>query len=165
MKSQAKTVPVLSGNNSSPFMDVTGHTRETRLEMEDFFRRNGEGINEFGAVPTYYEVNGTMVLSKNAELVYSLPFNTTLVEVLGPTGTNAEWSEDCVCFAYLNPRPSWWLPSNFPISSALRKGINATDQTLFLLPIDPSIAFELHVGGLRMNSTCPVSAIRTYPFH
>lgn len=109
-------------------------------------------------------IDGGLLLYRTTELVYGLPSNTTLVEVIGPVGNGTLWKGNSECYAVLNPRPSWWQYANIPRSSSF-KIVNATDQTVFLLPIDPSIKYELRVGALGNATTCPLSAIRTYPFH
>lgn len=115
--------------------------------------------------PMYHVHGDHLLLPGNAEVAYNVPPNTTLIEVLGPVGNRTSiWWGDSECYAYLNPRPSWWLSSNVPTSRSV-KPLNATEQTMFLFPIDPAIAFELRVGALGNTTTCPVSAFRTYPFH
>lgn len=113
----------------------------------------------------YYEVHdGYLLISWDSEVIYKVPQNTTLVEVTGPVGTDGNWEARSVCYASLDPRPSWWLPNNFPFSNS-RKAVNATNQTMFLLPLDPEVSYELHIGSPGSNNSCPVSAIRSYPFH
>lgn len=108
--------------------------------------------------------DGRVLLMTSTEIIYSVPPNTTLVEVLGPSGNQRFWEGDSICYAFLNPRPKWWQSPNYPTSIS-RKGINATDQSMFILPIDPETEYELRVGSYGEGTTCPVSGIRTYPFH
>lgn len=111
----------------------------------------------------YDVVDGHVLLSNTSELVYALPANTTLVEVLGPVGSHGRWRGNAECYATLTPRPPWWRDTNFPRSSSV-KGRNATDQTMFLLPTPPDVQYTLHVGAFGQHESCAVAAVRTYPF-
>lgn len=115
--------------------------------------------------PKYEVVDGNHLLLWNStELVYKLPQNTTLVEVLGPVGEHPRWVGNANCYATLDPRPPWWNGTNFPLSTS-KKAVNMTDQTMFVLPLPPNIQYTLRVGALGQENTCPVSSLRTYPFH
>lgn len=148
----------------SPFMAVSyGQMTEELRYMNE---QRQEPVPTFGIPttgPEYFVTEGHVVLANHTELVYQVPKNTTLVEVLGPSGTNARWLGNSMCYAYLNPRPSWWKYGNPPVSVS-RKALDATNQTMFLLPIDPEVGYEVRIGGLG-STNCPLSGIRTYPFH
>lgn len=112
--------------------------------------------------PTHNILDGYLLIGKTTEAVYKVPQNTTLVEVLGPVGDHPDWEGFSTCYATFDPKPSWWnglIPSTMSY-----KYINVNNQTLFLLPIDPTIDFTLRIGAAG-NDTCPISGIRTYPFH
>lgn len=170
MLSQAETVQAvvpqnLAGyqtNMISPFMSLS-----TCSVLEELGKMGLTRLNQLDSPitgPAYNVLDGHVALRNTSEIAYTLPANTTLVEVLGPAGTHPEWMGTSECYAFLNPRPSWWKESNFPLSTSQRQ-VNATDQTMFLLPIDPEIQYEVRVGALGNTTTCPVGAIRTYPFH
>lgn len=165
LQSLAKATSVIQGDNISPFVGYGATPDSVVQEMQ---RKDiliiGRTSNFEKQKPLYYVNDDHLVLRTNTEISYQIPFNTTLVEVLGPVGSHPTWLEHSECYAYLNPRPSWWLPLNYPIATS-RKAVNATDQTVFLFPLDPSIAFELRVGVLGNATTCPISAFRNYPFH
>lgn len=164
MQSQAKTIMAAQGNDVSPFLHL--ESCSVSDELSDMLSAKGLPSRNFsrGQSGTYEVIDGALQLEFGTEFVYQLPHNTTLVEVLGPVGQNFFWGNYTECYALLNPRPSWWIHSNFPVSKA-RGIVNATDQTMFLLPIDPEVPFELRIGHLGDDRTCQVSAIRTYPFH
>lgn len=166
MLSQAKTVPASVNNQISYLMDTSFCT--VRQELEDMYteRVGDDPAPHFVASDRLLAdaFDWGVLLWSNTELVYPVPQNTTLVEVIGPAGNYSLWRGMSECYAFLNPRPSWWQYGNFPRSSSY-KIVNATDQTVFLLPIDPSIKFELRIGPLGNATNCPLSAIRTYPFH
>lgn len=109
--------------------------------------------------------DGVLWLSKNSELSYKIPKNTTLVEVLGPVGVHGTLGDDRQeCVAHLEPPPFWWTKKRLPFSASL-KTQNRVKQTLFLLPLDPTVEHKLYVTSSHANVTCRVSHIRAYPFH
>lgn len=108
------------------------------------------------------ETDGHTILYNMTELLYSVPHGTALVEVLGPVGDHPDWAGDSECYATLEPPPLWWQDGVFP-TSVSRKTANASDQTMFLLPLSPHTQYKLYVGGLSPLTSCPISAIRTYP--
>lgn len=123
-------------------------------------------VKELAALnQTHDIVDGALVLQNLTELSYTLPPNTSLVRVLGPVKQDESWKELAVCWAALEPKPSWWFPSNFPTSRSFKEQ-NAENQTMFILPIDPTIQTTLKIGSsLRANQSCRLSGIQTYPFH
>lgn len=163
MQAQAKTVQVVQAGDVSPFVDLSKCTVQDELNKMKTPGGYAFNLDVNTAGPKFEVIDGHVAL-ENTELFYPVPSNTTLVEVLGPAGTNPGWRGAAECYAFLNPRPSWWLEGNFPISVAWQP-LNATNQTMFLLPIDPEIQYEVRVGTLGNETTCPVSAIRSYPFH
>lgn len=164
MASQSKSIPTCQSGDLSPYLSV--HSSSVTKELGQTYAMMGLPEPFFGGSTwgNYHVYDDQLLISWSSEVTYKVPQNTTLVEVIGPVGTNANWSASSICYAFLDPRPSWWLPNNFPFSNS-RKAVNATNQPIFLLPIDPEIWYELHIGSLGVNNTCPVSAIRTYPFH
>lgn len=106
-----------------------------------------------------------MVYLRNlTELSYQLPSNTTLVEVLGPVGRNNMTSYGSQCYAALDPRPIWWRNGSFPLAAG-EKAVNATNRTMFLLPVDPAVRSTLKGGTLGWDASCFISGVKTYPFH
>lgn len=135
------------------------------FELRDMFKQKRLPIPDIqvpDSGPQFFVNDGYVVLLNSTELTYDLPDNTTLVEVLGPSGQGQGWEGDSQCYAVFDPRPSWWQSPNFPTSIS-RKPTNSTEQTMFLLPVDPAVKFKLRVGGLGQNTSCQVSAVRTYP--
>lgn len=114
-----------------------------------------------GAGTTYAVSENYALLSNSTEISYTVPPNTTLIEVVGPTGGENGWLG---CYADFHPRPSWWIEGDVPVAQTY-KPQNSTDQTLFFLPIDPTIQFTLRVGALGQGQPCGISGFRTYPFH
>lgn len=165
MRSQAHKQSIVENGTLAHSVDVRSMTSETASELRLMFDIAGDDTSEFGLVNKTYDVaDDRLLLKNNSELVYTVPPNTTLVEVLGPVGSYDNYTEYGYCYAHLVPRPSWWLSGNIPTSDS-DCPVNATDQTMFLLPIDPANTYQLHVGALGTDETCPVSAIRTYSFY
>lgn len=121
-----------------------------------------------GAV-TPQVIDNQIVLYGEAMLEYSVPPNTSLVEVLGPVGTHSAWVGDSACLATLDRRVNMEDGEGYGYdsyaTSRSRKVANLTDQTMFLIPLDPAIHHTLWVRAERNTSSCSVSAIRTYPYH
>lgn len=165
LQSQATTLTVVEGQKLNPRVgcetcSVLSELKEmtTLLQWKATFERPFKGA--------MYSVikNSHVLLFNSTELVYTLPKNTSLVEVLGPVGTYSNWVGQSQCYATLDPRPPWWNGTNFPLSTA-KKMINATDQTVFMLPLPPNIRYTLRVGSFGQENSCSISALRTYPFH
>lgn len=114
--------------------------------------------------PEYSVLDGYLLLANSTEMVYKVPPNTTLIEVLGPVGERPTWYGDGFCYAKLEPKPTWWIDGNIPLSKA-RKTMDKDELGMFYFPIDPEVEFTLHVGALGQESNCPVNGVRTYPFH
>lgn len=159
MRSEAKIVPTIQNGTLSPSMKWG-----TVSVGEEMFQSTADRQSLIQKKAAIRVVDEHLVLSPNTEVSYPVPHNTTLVEVIGPVGNNTAWLGGSECYAAFDPHPSWWQKSKFPVSTSL-KLINATEQTVFLLPIDPEIVFNLKIGAFGNSSTCPISAIRTYPFH
>lgn len=166
--SQAQTLRVVHGTNEiSPYMrtSLCSEADELGMQYELLSKQHvGSAFTAGPGFPNFHFNNGHLVLENSTELIYTVPSNTTLIEVLGPVGDYSDWSGLSRCYAVLNPRPRWWQKPNFPLSVS-QKFVNASDQTMFLLPIDPAIEYEVRVGSYGNETSCPVSAIRTYPFH
>lgn len=109
-------------------------------------------------------VDDYILLSNSTEIVYSVPENTSLLHVLGPVGEHSNWEALAHCYSALQPRPSWWIKGGFPVSQQA-KPENKTGESLFWLPIDPTVKYTLRVGALGNENTCAVSDIQTFPFH
>lgn len=105
-----------------------------------------------------------IVLRNLTELHYEVPANTTLIRVYGPVGSNDLSWYGSQCYAALDPRQSWWRTNNLPLSAPL-KAVNATNQTMFLLPVDPAVRTTLKIGTYGLQSSCFVSGVSSYPFH
>lgn len=166
MRSQAHLQSIIENGTLTPLIDVRSMTEETATELSLMYNITGEDTLPFDLMfyRAYDVADDRLLLRNNSELVYTVPQNTTLVEVLGPVGNADNYSEYGLCYAHLNPRPSWWLSPSYPTSDS-DCPVNVTDQTMFLLPVDPEIVYQLRVGALGNDTTCPVSAIRTYPFY
>lgn len=167
LQSQVKTVSVLNETNQlNPLLSTSPCSAAEELGI-GWELTTGEPVGDLFTAkidPVFQANHSHLELLNNTELVYTVPSNTTLIEVLGPVGNYSAWEVRSQCYALLNPRPRWWQKTNIPISRSF-KDKNATDQTVFLLPIDPGIAHELRIGALGNPGLCPVSAIKTYPYH
>lgn len=114
--------------------------------------------------PTHTVENGAVSLQNMTELSFAVPPNTTLLRVLGPVRDADEWDQKANCYAALDPEPSWWKPSNFPLSTSYKPN-SGSNRTLFLLPIDPTVEFTLRLGPPNPASKCVVDGIQSYPFY
>lgn len=96
-------------------------------------------------------MNGSVLLKNTTELTYSVPANTSLLNITGPVyNEGAAW-----CYFLLNPEPFWWsniIPTANPARQAYR-----ANQSLMLLPLDPTVEYELIVGA--GGSSCAVSGV------
>lgn len=108
-----------------------------------------------------FSAEGVLELRNMTELNYTAPESTTLIEVLGPVQRAPDDSANSFkCYAILIPRPSWWSNAGVPLAH-LDKPKNITQQTLFLLPVDPDQKYTLIVGPSE-NATCLVNHVRSY---
>lgn len=114
-----------------------------------------EGLDPMGN-PTYEVSDDYVELIDSAMLSYKVPPNTTLVEVLSHVNTTG------ICFANLTPRPSWWFNGTFPSSDGQSHG---TNETMHLLPVDPTVEYTIGVGPVHWHSRCRINGIRSYPFY
>lgn len=117
------------------------------------------------AVPLF--TDDYVVLSYRQELSYRVPANTTVVRVYGPVGTMDHSKHGNRCYAGLDPQPPWWRNGSFPISASW-KVLNATNRTLFILPVDPEVPTTVKIGsfsGGSVDTSCFLSGISSYPFH
>lgn len=163
---QAVTINLAQGSSLNPEVDATtcSAIHELRNMTKSRFGPGGKPFvferPAFG--PKYSVLDNHVVLYNSSEIIYKVPRNTSLVQVLGPVGNHSAWIGNSECYATFSPRPPWWMESSFPLSTS-RKLIEGTDQTMFFLPIPPNIEYTLRVGGLGQDTSCPVSGIRTYP--
>lgn len=104
------------------------------------------------------------VLYNMTELVYKVPQNTSLVEVLGPVGGYPYWWGRSECYATFQPRPSWLKDDVLPTSVSAKVTNVSEVQTMFLLPLAPDVEYTLYLGGVSHQTSCPISAIRSYPY-
>lgn len=126
-----------------------------------------------------------LVLESLMELVFTPPPNTSLVRVLGPACPNIQQlnttpyaPDQPVCVALLDPAPPW-LQATLSLGLEERVAVfdynwpmawqtsprNATNTTLFLLPLDPAVQYKVKVLPRNNHTLCAVSGFQTYPFH
>lgn len=108
-------------------------------------------------------IDGALLLKNGTELSYKVPVATTLIRVLGPVGMNRT-AFGSQCYADLDPVPSWWVNSSFPMSAS-QKVMREDNRTLFLLPVDPDVRTTVRIGPLGLDATCYISGFTSYPFH
>lgn len=164
--SQAHYEPTAPAGGLNPLMSTSmfGGSSDIGpwLNLTNYTMSHWGMVDERG---NYVFTDDHVVLYNGTGLKYPIPKNTTLVEVLGPSGHNPKWVGKSLCFASLDPQPEWWQSPNVP-NSISGKPTNAVDQPMFLLPIDPEIKYELWVSGPEDNdNSCPITGVRTYPFH
>lgn len=122
-------------------------------------RVNGLKTNglDYGAID-----NGIQV-REYTEVTYDVPENTTLVNVTGPLGENFS------CYAALKPAPSWWKSDDGPLLGTMgfsnaRPEVRES-ETFLVLPLDPTVKYELAMGGdTNVSAKCNVGGITSYSF-
>ncbi|EKD01034.1 hypothetical protein A1Q2_04655 [Trichosporon asahii var. asahii CBS 8904] len=175
LKQQTAYVPVVQSGALNPIMSVAIflQNRNVRELIGMYQQRRDLGPPRWPTeapsqrppnLDKWEVIHDTLVLRNMSELSYTLPTNTTLVEVLGPVGRSNLTFDGSHCYATLDPRPSWWRNGSFPFAVGER-AVNGTNRTMFLLPVDPAIKSTLQIGGVGMDTTCLVSGMKTYPFH
>lgn len=109
--------------------------------------------------------NNAIVVGGYTELAYDVPDNTTLLNITGPIMSYYS------CYAAIKPRPVWGkkLPS-FRTGAGLAPG----DQTFFVLPLDPTVRYQLAMGSvdsmtngspaLDKYSNCAITGVTSYSF-
>lgn len=172
MESQATFIGFVDDGQLKPGITVANTTMWERLKQK-FVEGWGEEppdnwpfVDDLNSLNQTHEiVEGVVVLQNFTEISYTLPPNTTLVQVLGPVKLDDSWTDTAVCWAALDPQPDWWHPANIPVSRS-RKEQNSENRTMFIIPVDPTVNTTLKVGsGIRANEACRVSGIKAYPFH
>lgn len=171
LQTQAETVHIVVGDQESkslnPLVGISACSVTDELGLMFSIRGlTWKTVDRPPVAPGHDIIDEYLNLRNSSEVFYTVPKNTTLVEVLGPAGKNIKWQQDFgeCCYAFLNPRPSWMQKAHFPLSRA-DGDFNTTDQPMFFLPVDPEIQYEVRVGSYGNATTCPVSGFRTYPFH
>lgn len=122
---------------------------------------SGGRVSRFAAVPPKHVdvINGSAVFSFYTELVYNVPPHTSLINVTGPVFE----SPSAGCYAILHPEPWWWTTAILPKVKPAKPEYRA-NQTLMLLPVDPSVTYQLIVGAMGNDTLCSVSGITTYAY-
>lgn len=106
--------------------------------------------------PARWDVSGdALALRDWTEVTYKLPLNTSMVNVTGPV-----FNETALCYARLEPEP-WWWSRHMPVAYPQKPGERA-DQTLFVLPTDPTEEYQLVIGS--RGDLCTVSGVTTYAY-
>lgn len=164
MQSQSHIVMPLQNKQVSKSINVTAVSRELDAALVEAgwsSRMNGHTAS----TDEMMVEDDVLWLSKNTELNYKVPKNTTLIQVLGPVGVHGTLGDNRQeCLAHLQPPPFWWTNKRLPLSVSL-KPQNRVQQTLFVLPVDPAVEHKLYLTSSDPNVTCRVSHIRSYPFH
>lgn len=158
LREQALFTSAVQDSALSPAFSVQ---RSSTIHQELAFWQEPK-VNLTAGDPEYTLERGYLTLVNQTEMVYDVPQNTTLVEVLGEVGPDGGSSSEC--HAVLVPKPSWWIDGNAPRCGP-GKEFNRTRQTMFLLPVDPAVKYTLHVGSLRGLGVCPINGVRNYHFH
>lgn len=137
------------------------------FELRDFASQEyllsitNNAIDAFSAVPPQYHdiVNNSVALSFYTELVFNVPSETSLINITGPIFNGS----DAGCYAILHPEPWWWssemVPRAYPGKPEYRAG-----QTLFMLPTDPSVTYQLVIGARGNDTICAIEGITTYAY-
>lgn len=117
--------------------------------------------------------NGIVLQSRETVLEYTIPANTSLVRVLGPSLWSSDWiigteARTPLCTVGLDPLPPWSASAagrSMPVAwqhvHPVRQVFNST---LFLLPLDPAVTYTLKVYPPNDGAVCAVSGVTTYPF-
>lgn len=159
LRAQAKTVQTVDGEAvNSAFSVRQFESDQYILEAHD------QTADELTPTPpSQHEIiNGSVLLGGLTEITYSVPRNTSLINVTGPVYDDNS-PHRSYCYAILDPEPWWWSPDCLPKSDALKPGYRA-DQTLLMLPTDPTVEYQLVIGAMGRTRTCAVSGITTYAY-
>lgn len=165
LRTQSRYFDVVQGSNTTSDLSfepcsiseellLIGEIANGQIVPNDTFAATGP--------PAHRIIDNYLLIGNATEAVYKVPQNTTLIEVFGPVGDDNEWQGRSTCYATFDPKPSWWnglVPTSLSV-----KNFRRSNRTMFILPIDPTIDFTLRIGAPQ-NVTCPISGIRTYPFH
>lgn len=169
LKNQSTYTATVRG--AGPHPDLRFDTCTVADALRAMYGNRTSGVPTFGdpsAGPKYSVVDDHVVLANSTELVYKLPRNTSVLEVLGPVGSNAAWLGRAMCYAVLDPRPPYWSADiTIPWSTSVKYRMdgNRTNETMFFFPLPPDKEYTVRVGNLGQESRCPVGGFRSYPFH
>lgn len=117
--------------------------------------------------------NGIVLQSPETVLEYTVPANSSLVRVLGPSLWSSDWiigteARTPLCTVGLDPLPPWSASAggrSMPVAwqhvHPVRQVFNST---LFLLPLDPAVTYTLKVYPPNDGAVCAVSGVTAYPF-
>lgn len=109
--------------------------------------------------PAMYDItNSSVVLYNYTEITYRIPANTSLVNVTGPV-----FPEDTNCYFLLDPEPWWWNDDVMPAADQDKPEYRA-EQTLILLPTDPTAEYHL-VMGAGNEKRCALSGVTVYSYN
>lgn len=168
-ESQATYFPALVDSKNAPGM------RTARFESGNLLYNSGHP-SEPGRAPGDTEAplywGDSMVLQSLLELRFDLPEDTALVSVQGPIGSDPEWYKGAyeratpLCTYLLDPQPSW-INSSTPVKDRYplawqEASKNEPNQTLFLVPLDPSVKYQMKVLPRYNYSVCVVSGFNVY---
>lgn len=111
---------------------------------------------------SYVAKNHSIDMDAGTEVAYKVPKNTSLLRLLhdvGPTGPFGP------CYIALKPLPSWWAQNSTRAPWAQGdKPQNRANQTMFLLPLDPVVEYELAVGPELNDVQCNFGGVVSYSF-
>lgn len=108
--------------------------------------------------PALYDVvNGSIALLNLTEVTYSVPPNTSLINITGPTYPH----DHTGCYMLLEPEPWWWNGDVVPLVAPWAPDYRP-DQTLWMIPVDPSVEYQVIIGA--SSSYCTITAITTYSY-
>lgn len=179
---QATYLPAAVDGSIGPGMESALMSNESRKIITDAGERWKYGLVRPIAPPTS---GADLLLLSLVELTYKVPSGTSLVRVLGPIGVNPAWAKDIderngvlvsesgtdsnsrlklQCTFLLEPQPPW-IDANATLPISYQDRIrNSTNETLFLIPLDPTVDYKLKVLPPNNRTVCVMSGVQTYPF-
>lgn len=157
LRSQARTLSTVKEGKA----DLNSYELRDFASQDYLLSISDMQIDKFSAIPPQHHdiVNDSLALSFYTELVYNVPSHTSLINVTGPVFNGS----DAGCYAVLHPEPWWWNSEMVPRANPAKPECRA-DQTLFMLPTDPSVTYQLVIGARGNDTICSVSGITTYAY-
>lgn len=134
------------------------HPRRSRKYLENASSNPPEYWDPL--VNTSYSIgNNGVVLDKSTEISYVIPDNSTLVNVTAAVGLGR------TCYVTLEPMPDWWNLRSVPMVNQNKpNGLPNEEQTMFVLPLDPTVRYNLTVGPMANDTKCHVGGVTSYSF-
>lgn len=157
MKSQThRVIGSVNGSNELS-QGFSAHPRRSQKYLEQA-RSQSPYDTLPNATASWTNSNNGALLEKATELTFEVPANTTLVNVTASVGVGDS------CYAVLEPMPYWWNLKSVPMAVQNKPSVRLDEQTMFVLPTDPTVKYNLTVGAFGNTTKCHVGGVTSYSF-